>query len=121
MVLRVGHIDRPVTVRNGMRGIAEVGIECFSGVGLRRVKGKFAAFAKIQAACLRFTGRPGIKSRPDVAARLEQYRFFKRQRALFLQPVIEPRRLHLLPQVNPPTTAERNPAEQTSATPSPSP
>src|SRR5258708_37713861 len=108
MVLRVGHIDRPVTVRNGMRGIAEVGIECFSGVGLRRVKGKFAVFAKIQAACLRFTGRPGIESRPDVAARLEQKRVSKRPRSLFLQPASEPRRLELLPEVSAGITAERN-------------
>src|SRR6266436_9220084 len=113
MVLRIGHINRPVTVRNGMRGIAGVGIECFSGVGLRRVKGKFAVFAKIQAACLRFTGRPGIKSRPDVAACLEEQRFFKWQRAFLLQPVSEPRRLDLLPEVSAGITAERDRAKRT--------
>ncbi len=27
MILGVGHVDRAVTIRNGMRGIADVGVE----------------------------------------------------------------------------------------------
>src|SRR5205085_7556246 len=104
--------DGAMTIRHGMRGIADVAVESLGGLGRGRVKGKFAVFAEIEVLGFGFARRPGIELHPNVAASLEKQGFLERKAAFVLEPVGKPRRFDIAPKIETGVATKRNQAER---------
>src|SRR6185369_131243 len=107
-----GREDRARAIRHRVRRIGDVRIEGILRVSLGRLVVELPAGLEIELP-RRDDGlwRPGVVVPPHIRARLERGRLGKLERSLILEPIGEPRRLNVLPEVRRGRTAEVDGAE----------